>query len=136
MPNIIKEILKSLPEEKISEACFEGANIVLYTKDKEFFLNNEGAIRKVVDEIKKRIELRSDPSILMEQELAEQKIRQLMPEEAGVPCDRQAGNASPGNTERDALGACNQENPCHKVKDSGKHPRSPVPLLGLQEEVP
>ncbi|HIG98305.1 TPA: beta-CASP ribonuclease aCPSF1 [Candidatus Woesearchaeota archaeon] len=84
MPNIIKEILKSLPEEKISEACFEGANIVLYTKDKEFFLNNEGAIRKVVDEIKKRIELRSDPSILMEQELAEQKIRQLMPEEAGV----------------------------------------------------
>ena len=65
MPNIIKEILKSLPEEKISEACFEGANIVLYTKDKEFFLNNEGAIRKVVDEIKKRIELRSDPSILM-----------------------------------------------------------------------
>ena len=84
MPNIIKEILKSLPEEMISEACFEGANIVLYTKDKEFFLNNEGAIRKVVDEIKKRIELRSDPSILMEQELAEQKIRQLMPEEAGV----------------------------------------------------
>lgn len=84
MANIIKEILKSLPEEKVSEACFEGANIVLYTKDKEFFLNNEGLIKQVVDSIKKRIELRPDPSIVLDQEDAEKKIRQIMPEEAGV----------------------------------------------------
>ncbi|MBI2141530.1 beta-CASP ribonuclease aCPSF1 [Candidatus Woesearchaeota archaeon] len=84
MPNIIKEILKNLPEEKVSEACFEGANIVLYTKDRDFFLNNEGAIKKIVDDIKKRIELRSDPSVLMDQHDAEKKIRELMPEEAGV----------------------------------------------------
>ncbi|HLD97304.1 MAG TPA: KH domain-containing protein, partial [Candidatus Nanoarchaeia archaeon] len=84
MANIIKEILKSLPEEKVSEACFEGANIVLYTKDKEFFLNNEGVIKKIVDEIKKRIELRCDPTIVLDQELAEKKIRELMPEEAGI----------------------------------------------------
>ncbi|MBI2550695.1 KH domain-containing protein, partial [Candidatus Woesearchaeota archaeon] len=84
MANIIKEILKNLPEEKVSEACFEGANIVLYTKDKDFFLNNEGVIKKVVDAIKKRIELRPDPSILLDQEDAEKKIKELMPEEAGV----------------------------------------------------
>ncbi len=84
MANIIKEILKFLPEDKISEAVFEGANIVLYTKDKDFFLNNDGAIKKVVDEIKKRIELRPDPAILLDQEDAEKKIRELMPEEAGV----------------------------------------------------
>ena len=84
MANIIKEILKNLPEEKISEACFEGANIVLYTKDRDFFLNNEGIIKKIVDDIKKRIELRSDPSVLMDQHDAEKKIRELMPEEAGV----------------------------------------------------
>ncbi|MEK6854547.1 MAG: beta-CASP ribonuclease aCPSF1, partial [Nanoarchaeota archaeon] len=84
MANIIKEILKNLPEEKVSEACFEGANIVLYTKDRDFFLNNEGIIKKIVDNIKKRIELRSDPSVLMDQHDAEKKIRELMPEEAGV----------------------------------------------------
>ncbi len=84
MVNIIKEILKSLPEDKVSEAVFEGANIVLYTKDREFFLNNEGAIKRIVDEIKKRVELRPDPSILLDQEDAEKKIRKLMPEEAGV----------------------------------------------------
>ena len=75
MADIIKEILKNLPEEKISAAAFEGANIVLYTKDKEFFLNNEGLIKKAVDEVKKRIELRPDPEITMEQEKAEKRGR-------------------------------------------------------------
>jgi uncharacterized protein len=84
MANIIKEILKDLPEEKISDAVFEGANIVLYTKNKDFFLDNEGMIKKAVDTIKKRIELRPDPSIVMEQETAEKKIREILPDEAGV----------------------------------------------------
>ena len=35
MSDIIKEIMKNLPEDKISDAVFEGANIVLYTKDKD-----------------------------------------------------------------------------------------------------
>ncbi len=82
MPDIIKEILKSLPEDKISEAAFEGANIVLYTKDPSFFLDNEGLIKKAVDEVKKRIELRPDPSITLEQEKAEDIIKKLIPEEA------------------------------------------------------
>jgi len=57
MADIIKEILKLVPENKISEAGYEGANIVLYTKDREFFLDNKGAIKKIVDEFKKRVEL-------------------------------------------------------------------------------
>ena len=65
MIDIIKEILKQLPSDKISEANFEGANIVLYTKDKDFFLNNNGIIKKVVDSIKKRVELRPNPSITL-----------------------------------------------------------------------
>jgi len=35
MSEILKEILKNLPDDKISDAVFEGANIVLYTKDKD-----------------------------------------------------------------------------------------------------
>ncbi len=84
MAEIIKEILKFLPAKKISEAGFEGANIVLYTKDREFFLDNEGIIRKVVDEFKKRIELRPDPSICMQMEKAEREIRGIIPEDAGI----------------------------------------------------
>lgn len=84
MTTIIEEILKDLPKEKISDACFEGANIVLYTKDKDFFLNNEGIIREIVNKIKKRVELRPDPSIAMEMEKAEKEIKKIMPEESGV----------------------------------------------------
>ena len=83
---ILKEILKSLTEKSISDAGFEGANIVLYTKDKDFFLNNEGQIRKIVDSIKKRVELRPDPAITLDMEKAEKKIKKIIPEEAG--CDQ------------------------------------------------
>jgi len=81
---IIKEILKQLPEEKISDAGFEGANIVLYTKDKQFFLNNEGLIKKIVDSIKKRVELRPDPAITVDMETAEKEIKKIIPEEAKI----------------------------------------------------
>jgi KH/beta-lactamase-domain protein len=81
---IIKEIIKYMPEGSISEAFFEGANIVLYTKDKDFFFDNNGIIKRVVDDIKKRVELRPDPSITMEQEKAEKIIKELVPEEAGI----------------------------------------------------
>ncbi|MBS3136567.1 beta-CASP ribonuclease aCPSF1 [Candidatus Woesearchaeota archaeon] len=84
MADIIKEILKDLPADKISDAAYEGANIVLYTKDTDFFLNNNGLIKECVDKIKKRIELRPDPSITMEQESAERIIRELLTEEAGI----------------------------------------------------
>ena len=84
MADILKEILKELPSGMISEAGFEGANIVVYTKDEEFFLDNKGMIKEVVDEFKKRIELRPDPSICLEAEKAEKEIKKIIPKEAGI----------------------------------------------------
>ena len=84
MVDIIKEILKQLPEKSISDAAFEGANIVLYTKDKDFFLNNNGLIKNIVNDIKKRVELRPDPSITMDLEKAEKEIKKIIPKEAGI----------------------------------------------------
>ncbi len=84
MADILKEIIKVLPDGKISDAAFEGANIVLYTKDKEYFLDNGGTIRKAVQEFKKRIELRPDPSLCIAQEKAEIQIKALVPAEAGL----------------------------------------------------
>ena len=84
MVKIIDEVLKHIPDGKISEACFEGANIVLYTKDEEFFLENKGIIKKIVDDIKKRVELRPDPKITLDMEKAEKAIKKILPKEAGV----------------------------------------------------
>lgn len=82
--DIIKEIMKHVPNDNISAACFEGANIVLYSKDKDFLFNNDGIIKKIVHAIKKRVELRPDPSITIDMEKAEDIIRKTIPEEAGV----------------------------------------------------
>ncbi|MEM2915968.1 MAG: beta-CASP ribonuclease aCPSF1 [Candidatus Woesearchaeota archaeon] len=84
MADIIKEILNMLPEGKISDAVFEGANIVLYTKDKKFFLDDGGAVRAAVNALKKRIELRPDPKISEDQEKAEKAIKKILPAESGV----------------------------------------------------
>lgn len=81
---IIEEIKDMLPKNSdIRDISFEGANIVLYTKNKEFFLDNNGVIREIVNTIKKRVELRADPSIPLTIEKAEDQIREIIPKEAG-----------------------------------------------------
>ena len=84
MTEIIDEILKDLPEGKISEVNFEGANIVLYTKDKDFLFNNGGIIRTIVNKLKKRVELRPDPSICIDPDTAKDEIKKIVPEETGI----------------------------------------------------
>ncbi len=81
---ISKEILKQIPENKVSEIAFEGANIVLYTKEKDFFLDGGDSVKQIVDMFKKRVELRSDPSVTLDKEKAEEIIRKLIPEDAGL----------------------------------------------------
>jgi hypothetical protein len=81
--DILKNIQEQLSEE-ISEAIFEGANIVLYTENEKFFKEGESKIKKIVDQIKKRIELRADQKILLEQEKTEKKIKEIVPKEAEI----------------------------------------------------
>jgi hypothetical protein len=83
MADILKKITDKLGG-KISEANFEGANIVVYTQDENFFREGEGKIKEIVDEIKKRIELRADIKILPDQKTVEKKIREIIPEEAEI----------------------------------------------------
>ncbi len=83
MADILKDIQKDLPKV-ITSANFEAAIIVLYTDDIEFFKNNEGKIKELVNKFKKRIELRVDPKMLKPQEEVEKIIRELAPEEAEI----------------------------------------------------
>jgi KH/beta-lactamase-domain protein len=83
MTDILKSIKEELPKA-ITAAEFEGANIVLYTSDKEFFKNGDEKIRYVVDKVKKRVELRADSSILASESETEKTIRALVPEEANI----------------------------------------------------
>src|SRR3989344_7537604 len=81
------DILKTVTDRlagKIKEASFEGANIVLYTDNENFFKSGESEIKKIVNDIKKRVELRADEKILMPKEDAEKEIRKIIPVEAEI----------------------------------------------------
>ena len=84
MFNIKKEVKKHLPDGKVDEIAFEGANIILYSKDKDFCIGNEDLIKKIVSKVKKRIELRPHPSLHIDEEKAEEKIRSIIPSKANV----------------------------------------------------
>src|SRR3989344_1848779 len=85
MVKILDEVLSQLPDDAaITEACFEGANIVLYTKNIDFLLDDQGIIRRVVDNIKKRVELRPDPSLCMNEERAKKEIEGILGGDIGA----------------------------------------------------
>lgn len=81
------DILKNITERlkgKIIDASFEGANIVLYTNNEKFFKEGSGEIKEIVNDLKKRIELRADNKILLDQEKTEKEIRRIVSEEAEI----------------------------------------------------
>ena len=80
----ILKIIKERLSGKINDASFEGANIVVYTDNENFFKSGEYEVKEIVNDIKKRIELRADSKILMEKEEAEKKIREIVPEDAEI----------------------------------------------------
>jgi len=83
MTDILKHITNKL-QHSITEANFEGANIVLYTDNENFFKTGESKIKELVDEIKKRIELRADGKILHDQEKVKEDIMKIVPPEAEI----------------------------------------------------
>jgi len=81
------DILKQITDQlhgNIIDASFEGANIVVYTDNERFFKEGESRIKEIVNQVKKRIELRADQKILMDKEKAEKEIRKIVPPEAEI----------------------------------------------------
>ncbi|MBT5423075.1 beta-CASP ribonuclease aCPSF1 [archaeon] len=81
------DILKKITDQlsgNITEAGFEGANIVLYTNNENFFKGGASQIKEIVDQIKKRIELRADKKILKDEKTTEKEIKELVPKEAEI----------------------------------------------------
>ena len=64
MTDILKTVEADLPPKAVESANFEGANIVVYTSDKNFFLEGNQKIKDIVNKIKKRIELRAEQKLL------------------------------------------------------------------------
>jgi KH/beta-lactamase-domain protein len=81
---IVEKVKSLLPSEVVSRIELEGSEIIVYTKDKQFFQTHESVVRSIVDQIKKRIEVRPEKNILLDQEVVKEKIKEMVPEDAGI----------------------------------------------------
>lgn len=81
---ILEKVKNLLPKEAISRVELEGSEIIVYTKDAEFFKTHEQPVRGVVEQIKKRIEVRPEGNLTIDQEATKEKIKQIVPEDAKI----------------------------------------------------
>jgi hypothetical protein len=83
--DVVEEIKAELPDSaRIEGVFYEGANIVLYTKNADFFLDSKEVIRSIVNKVKKRVELRMDPSMLLDPDKTQEIISEIVPADAGL----------------------------------------------------
>ena len=96
--NIMVTVLKSIPKEaNVTRIDYEGPRIALYTKTPKFLLENNTLIASLVNEIKKRIVVRTDESIRKNVDDAKKILSENVPKEAslqGVFFDTTTGEVS------------------------------------------
>ncbi len=82
----IKEVVdKTVPNKgEISKIEMEGPEIAIYTKNPATFFEHENYVAKIAFELKKRINIRTDKSLLIDPTEAKTKIEQIIPEDAGI----------------------------------------------------
>jgi len=84
--DIKKQIIQMLDEKKVNytKVEAEGSEIAIYTTTPEVYFDNKSVVGEVAEAFKKRINVRSEKSILMDPALALNKIKELIPVEAGI----------------------------------------------------
>ena len=75
---------KLVPENGITEVVYEGPNIIVYTKNEQLFANREETAVKVAQEIRRRIAIRPDPSIMKGENESRKIAEEVIPKSAGL----------------------------------------------------
>jgi len=79
---VVKEIV---PENvEITEIEFEGSVVVIYTKNLEEFADNSEIVRKLAQSLRRRVDVRPDPSLLADLKVAEDFIKETVPDDAEI----------------------------------------------------
>ena len=85
LKKVREEILEVVPKDiSITDIEFEGAELVIYTKDPEKFAEEADLVKQLAKKLQKRITVRPDPSVMEDIEKAEKKIREIIPNEAKI----------------------------------------------------
>jgi KH/beta-lactamase-domain protein len=82
---ISQYILEHVPKEaEVTRIEYEGPTLAVYTKRPEVLVDQSNLIAGIVNVIRKRIVIRSDPSVRLVEDDAEKKAREVIPAEAEV----------------------------------------------------
>lgn len=82
---ISQYILEHVPKEaEVTRIEYEGPALAVYTKRPEVLVDQSSLIAEIVNVIRKRIVIRSDPSVRLVEIDAERKAREVIPAEAEV----------------------------------------------------
>ncbi|MFB0501585.1 MAG: beta-CASP ribonuclease aCPSF1 [Candidatus Bathyarchaeia archaeon] len=82
---ISQTIFEHIPKEaEITRIEFEGPSLAVYTKKPEVLIEQGYVIADIVNLIRKRIVVRSDPSVRLPEKEAERIIHKIVPEEAEI----------------------------------------------------
>ena len=96
--NIMATILTSIPKDaNVTKIDYEGPRIALYTNKPRFLMENNEIISNLVNQIKKRIVIRTDEKIRKSEEDARKILDSLVPKDAGLEAtffDTAAGEVS------------------------------------------
>src|SRR3990170_173309 len=79
---VVKQVVPDHVE--ITAIDFEGPTIVIYTKNIEIFAESNDLVRQIAQQLRRRIIVRPDPSLLSPSEDAERVIRETIPAEAQI----------------------------------------------------
>jgi KH/beta-lactamase-domain protein len=80
-----QSILERVPKEaEITRIEFEGPALAVYTKKPEVLIEQSYVIAEIVNLIRKRIVVRSDPSVRLPEKDTERIIREVVPSEAQI----------------------------------------------------
>jgi len=78
----IKQAIGS--EGHVTKIDFEGPEVVIYSKNPRVLTQGNGIVVELAKSLRKRIVVRPDPSVLVEQEKAIELVKKIVPEEAGI----------------------------------------------------
>jgi KH/beta-lactamase-domain protein len=82
---ISQYILQHVPKEaEVTRIEYEGPTLAVYAKRPEILVEQSGLIAEIVNIIRKRVVVRSDPSVRLPEEEAEKKAREIISPEAEV----------------------------------------------------
>jgi len=85
LKNIAEVIHKSVPKGAIiTKIDFEGPEVVIYTRNPSMLVSDADLIKELAKKLRKRVVIRPDISIIMPEDEAIRKIKELVPKEAEI----------------------------------------------------